>query len=390
MQHSQTIKSHYDVIIIGARCAGASTALLLARAGVRVLLVDRHKPGRDVISTHALMRTGVVQLRRWGVLPQIMAAGTPPVKQATFHYESETVPLNIKAEHGVDSLYAPRRTVLDSVLVKAAANAGAEIHHGVSLKSLQFSANGRVTGANLIKADGDPVTVTSDLVIGADGRQSLVARLVGAQTCAQGSRYSGYVYAYYTDLPDDGFHWYFGNGVAAGVIPTNNNQHCVFAGVPSDQFADTFANDLTGGYLRTLSKNSPELLDAVNNSSSEGRLRGFAGSPGFLKQPYGPGWSLVGDAGYFKDPLTAHGISAALRDAELLSQAVVVGSQRAFGEYREARDALSLSMLDVTDAIASFDWDLDEVKGLHARLNTIMKTEARYVARLSAPIDLAA
>ena len=178
--------SHYDAVIIGARCAGAATALLLARSGAKVLLVDRQAYGSDTISTHALMRCAVVQLNRWGLIPSLAAAGTPAIRSTTFHYGDEAVRVDIKPCHGVDCLFAPRRTVLDPLLVDAAREAGAEVRHGVALSELQFASSGRVIGASLRDAGGACMTVRSDIVIGADGRQSTVGQLVNAKAYVEG------------------------------------------------------------------------------------------------------------------------------------------------------------------------------------------------------------
>ena len=124
----------YDVVIAGARPAGTATALLLARAGVRVLVVERDTPGTDTLSTHALMRGGVMQLTRWGVADGLWAAGTPRVRQTRFVYGTEEVVVDISDQHGVDALMAPRRTVLDPALAAAAAAAGAEIRYGSVLR----------------------------------------------------------------------------------------------------------------------------------------------------------------------------------------------------------------------------------------------------------------
>src|SRR5580765_3247956 len=131
--------SRYDVVVIGARCAGAATAMLLARAGHRVLLVDRGRYGSDTLSTHALMRGAVVQLHRWNLLPAVIASGTAPVRQATFVYGGESVTVPIAPRDGVDALYAPRRYVLDRLLADGAASAGAEVIYGVRLRELRRS-----------------------------------------------------------------------------------------------------------------------------------------------------------------------------------------------------------------------------------------------------------
>src|SRR5215207_3955120 len=133
-----------DAVIVGARCAGASTALLLARAGARVLLIDKGVYGSDALSTHALMRGAVLQLHRWGVLPAIVAAGAPAVHSTTFSYPNQDVSVTIDPRFGVNALYAPRRALLDRSLVDAAAHAGVEVRYGVRVDDVITDAHGRV------------------------------------------------------------------------------------------------------------------------------------------------------------------------------------------------------------------------------------------------------
>lgn len=383
MQSFHPSRSRYDVVIVGARCAGAATAFLLARAGAKVLLIDRQAYGSDTLSTHALMRAGVLQLLRWGLLPMLVSQGTPAISATTFHYGAESTRVVIKPEYGVEHLYAPRRTVLDKILADAAETAGADVQHGVLLSGLQFDSRGLVVGAHLREADGsEEHAVHCDMVIGADGRQSTVAKLVAASTYLESRNSSACVYGYFEDLPDDGLHWYFESEAAAGVIPTNEGQHCVFAGVPQHRFASTFRGAMDRGFSSALAACSPDLARGIAQAHLVGKLRGFAGAKGFLRQPYGSGWALVGDAGYFKDPLTAHGITDALRDAELLVQAVLVGEERAMALYQKERDVLSIPFFEVTDAIASFDWTLDKVKALHVRLSAAMQAETAATAQM--------
>jgi flavin-dependent dehydrogenase len=389
METLSEIHQRYDAVIVGARCAGASTALLLARAGARVLLIDRQAYGSDTVSTHALMRTGVMQLQRWGLLSRVMAEGTPAVRQTTFHYGTEAIRVAIKPEHGVEYLCAPRRTVLDRILVDAARSAGADVRHGVQLADLEMH-NGRVVGGRLKDARGKLRSVQSGIVIGADGKQSTVARRVNAETYVEGTHASGCVFGYYEDLPDDGTHWHFGKEVSAGVIPTNGGQHCVFVGVPQARFAATFRGNMESAFLEIAAANSPRLRDAIGKARLVGRLRGFGGNPGYFRQSHGEGWALVGDAGYFKDPATAHGITDALRDADLLARAILCGRSRALADYQATRDALSKPLFDATNAIASFRWTLDEIKSLHAELSASMQAESVHVANLTGPHDLAA
>src|SRR5215475_7522309 len=105
MDTIHSLEPRYDAVIIGARCAGAATALLLARSGAKVLVVDRQADGSDTMSTHALMRGAVVQLNRWGLIPGVTAAGTPAIRSTTFHYGDEAINVDIKPEHGVDCLF---------------------------------------------------------------------------------------------------------------------------------------------------------------------------------------------------------------------------------------------------------------------------------------------
>jgi menaquinone-9 beta-reductase len=376
------VDSHYDVVIVGARCAGAATALLLARSGAKVLVVDGQAYGSDAMSTHALMRGAVLQLERWGLTRGVVAADTPLIRSTTFHYSDEAIRVDIKPDHGVDCLFAPRRTVLDPLLVDTAREAGAEVRHGIALSGLQFALGGRVVGATLKDANGACMTVRSDIVIGADGRQSTVAQLVNAEAYVEGSHASGIVFGYFENLDREGLHWHFAKNHAAGVIPTNSG-HCVFAAVPAARFREIFRGDVMRGFLKVLRSNSPELRADVDRADLIGRLRGFGGATSYLRQCHGAGWALVGDAGYFKDPLTAHGITDALRDAQLLSRRVVEGSALALETYQRERDALSLPFLRVTDAIASFSWDLDELKQLHSELSQVMRAEANYIASQS-------
>jgi 2-polyprenyl-6-methoxyphenol hydroxylase-like FAD-dependent oxidoreductase len=361
----------YDVVIAGARCAGASTALLLARAGLRVLVVDPLPRGRDTLSTHALMRGAVLQLHRWGLLDQIQKAGTPALRVTTFDYADETISVPIKARSGVDALYAPRRTVLDPILVDAAEAAGAEVVHGLRVDALTGDASGRVTGAWLQDPEGR-YRVQADLVIGADGLRSPVARMVGAPLLHRAEHATASIYGYWRGLPADEYRWYFREATGAGVIPTNGDAACIFVSVPPDSLKALRGDALDGVFHGAVQRVDPELAGRLSPELQAGGLRAFGGVQGFLRQSWGAGWALAGDAGYFRDPLTAHGISDALRDAELLARAVVRGGDDAMREYQDTRDGVARELMAVTDRIASLDWTTDEVKALHHRLSRAM------------------
>ena len=361
----QLSSDRYDVIIAGARCAGASTAMLLARQGLRVLVVDPAKRGSDTLSTHALMRGGVLQLHRWGVLDAIRAAGTPAIRKTTFHYGDEVISIPIKERDGVDALYAPRRTVLDGALADAATAAGAEVVHGLSVMELIRDYDGRVRGARIAGSDRQPMNVAADLVIGADGIRSRVARLLKLDFEHTVPHTTASIYGYWKELGLEGNHWYYELGAAVGAIPTNDDETCVFASVPQERFEAERGDGLEALYAAVLHDVSADLARRVAESSGPGKLRAFAGSTGFLRKAAGPGWALVGDAGYFRDPLTAHGITDALRDAEILARAVAEGGDDALRRYDEERYERVRGFFEITDKIASFDWDIDQVKEDH-------------------------
>lgn len=194
----------YDALVVGARCAGAATAMLLARKGWRVLVIDRGSYGADTISTHALMRGGVLQLHRWGVLPRLQEAGTPPVREATFHYGDKRITVAVVPSDGVDALYAPRRTLLDSALVRAAGEAGAAVRYGHTLVGLTHRSDGRVSGGIVLGPDGNATQIEADLVIGADGAGSLVAQLAGAETLREARHTTAILYGYFRGLDRTG------------------------------------------------------------------------------------------------------------------------------------------------------------------------------------------
>jgi flavin-dependent dehydrogenase len=382
--------SRYDVVVAGARCAGAATALLLARRGLRVLVVDRGQYGSDTLSTHALMRGAVVQLSRWGLMGALEAAGTPIVRSTSFHYAEREVRLEIKPRDGVAGLLAPRRAVLDRLLVDAARAAGAEVVYGLRVSDLVRSSQGRVAGVVVEDGDDNLFRILADVVVGADGLRSTVARLAGAEAYTTARHAGGVVYGYFYGLPNDGYHWHFRPGASVGRIPTNDGLSCVFAATSAARFRDEVASHVAASFERVLAEVAPELAEAVLALPRSGNLRGFAGEPGFLRRPFGPGYALVGDAGYFKDPITAHGITDALRDAELVADAVSEGSQSAFARYHETRDALAHGIFEISDAIASFEWDLRGLEALHLALSDEMKREVRALGERHAAPDLPA
>lgn len=369
-------RTEHDVVIVGGRVAGAAAALLLARRGRRVLVVDQERPGRDTLSTHALMRAGVVQLQRWGVLDRVVAAGTPPVHRVTFRYGQRVVPIDVAAP-----LYAPRRTVLDRILVTAAEQAGARFRFGVRIQDVLRDPRGRVIGVRGRARGGGAVTATATTTVGADGRGSVIARAVDAPVTRSAPAGGAVLYGYWSGVAADGYEWCFNDGTTGGLIPTNHDQVCVWAGVPRGR-SDILRGDREATLHALLADTAPDVARRVGAGRRHGSVRGFAGQqPALLRRPWGPGWALVGDAGYYKDPLTSHGISDALRDAELLVrelaavQAGHAAEADALSRYEHARDDLSIPFFDTTARVASYDWDLDGLQAEHRILSAEMQRE---------------
>jgi flavin-dependent dehydrogenase len=383
-----------DVVVVGARAAGAATAMLLARAGVDTIAVDRSRYGADTLSTHAMMRAGVVQLHRWGLLDTIAASGAPAIRSATFHHEPASWRIDIRPGNGIDALYAARRTVLDPVLVDAASAAGAQIRHGITVTGLTRDGTGRVTGVVGHDTRGRMVSITARVVVGADGLRSIVASEVDAAVERRGRAAGAYIYGYWDGVEVSGYESVFGPGTSAGLIPTNDDLVCVFAGthcneVTADHRVGRLSSDVAGDYVRLLRRASGPVAERVLAGTPRGRLRRFTGPPGMIRRAGGAGWALVGDAGYWKDPISAHGLSDALRDAELLAGSLLSalsgsGSDEleSLRDFQHRRDLLSSDLFDVTDTLAAGAWADDTIAELLRSLSGSMIAEVEALEAL--------
>jgi len=390
MLHESTFDRRYDAIVVGARPAGAATAMLLAQAGRKVLVVDRQAYGSDTLSTHALMRGAVIQLERWGLLNEIVKAGTPPIRSTTFHYGDEVQRVGFKPDAHVNALFAPRRYLLDRVIVDGAREAGVQVHHGARMTGLSRGPGNRVDGATIVDRNGTRHDIAADIVIGADGRHSTVARMVGASVYRRSRHRTATVYGHFTGLDNQGYRWFYRPGVSAGAIPTNNGATGVFVSLSPDRFAREIAKGPEAVFESMLDEVSPAFAEEVSRATRRGHLHGFPGEAGYFRQSFGPGWALVGDAGYFKDPITAHGITDALRDAEILASAAANGSDAALRDYQASRDDLSTELFEATDAIAAFDWDIDALKIRNRRLSRALTAENVSLSARAGPLAMAA
>lgn len=347
----------YDAIVVGARCAGSPTAMLLAREGHRVLVVDRATFPSDTVSTHVVQPLGVAALARWGLLDRLIETGCPPIHTFAFDFGSVTIS-GTPGTKAAPVAYCPRRTVLDKLLVDAAAEAGAEVREGFAVEEVLME-HGRVVGIRGRSQGGDMVTERAKVVVGADGWHSLVAEAVQPERYNEKPPLLAAYYSYWSGLPMDGrFEIYIRSQRGFAAVPTHDDLTLVVGGWPYSEFA---ANkpDVEGNFLRMLAL-APEFAERVRGATREARFAG-ATLPNYFRKPYGPGWVLVGDAGYIKDSITAQGINDAFRDAEWCAAALGESftGPRAFdevmSEYQHARDAYVLPMYEFTCQLATLE-----------------------------------
>lgn len=346
----------YDAIIIGARCAGSPTAMLLARAGLRVLLLDRSTFPSDIMSTHYLHPWGLAYLKSWGLLDDLLATGAPTWKANLLDLGMMRMQSPVGETDGIDFAICPRRTLLDKILVDAAVAAGAELREGFSVQDLIFE-DDRVAGLRGRSGDGGTVEERGRIVIGADGLRSLVARTVQPDVYNAVPGFNCGYYAYFSGITFDQTVLGIRENRAVLAFPTNHNLTCIAMEWPKAEF-ETFRSDIEGNFMKTLEL-LPDLADQARSGRREERFIGASDLPNQFLKPYGPGWALVGDAGYYKDPVTGTGISDAWRDASLLSEALITGLggdtpiDEALAGYEQRRNQMAGPLYQQTLFMAS-------------------------------------
>jgi flavin-dependent dehydrogenase len=318
-----THNSDYDVVIVGARAAGASTAMLLARQGQRVLLVDRDRLPSEIARGHFVYRDAPRRLQQWGLLDRIIASGSPPVTTLTMDVGDFPLVSRDLEVDGVPWGIGPRRGVLDKILLEAAIDAGVDVQDEVAVHDV-LTEDGRVIGVRGRSArTRAPLRVTARLTIGADGRHSRIAQAVRAPMYELVSSITCWYFSYWSGVPMDGIELQLKHRRAAFVFPTNDELTAIFVAFPIGEF-DAVRRDPEMHMMAALDL-APALGERVRRGQREERLYGTADVPNFLRKPYGPGWALVGDAGCHKDPMLALGVCHALHDAELLAEAAGEG-----------------------------------------------------------------
>ncbi len=329
----------HDVVVVGARCAGAPLATFLARAGASVALLDRATFPSDTPSTHVFQAPGVAVLGRLGVVDDLLATGAPWLEMAEFRIDDVHARLPWPTRPGDPGPgLCVRRPVLDTILVETAEAAGVAVRTGVRVTGLVVE-EGRVAGVRATTssgtAAGDCSRFEAPLVVGADGRRSTVARLVGARTYNVSPNERFGFWAYYEGAAWSGpatiflLRWADEFVVAC---PTDGGLYLVSV-LPSLEHLRSFCADVEASYDDQVAR--CETLSAVLAGARRvGRPRGMASFSGFFRESAGPGWALVGDAGHFKDPSPGQGIADALRQSERLADAIVAARGR-----REDTDA---------------------------------------------------
>ncbi|MEA3020309.1 MAG: hypothetical protein QOI47_1833 [Actinomycetota bacterium] len=348
----------YDVIVVGARCAGAPTAMLLAQQGHRVLLVDRASFPSDTLSTHMIHAPGIAALRRWGLLDDVVGTGCPAIDRYSFDFGPITIAgTPVPADDGGRIAYAPRRTVLDKILVDGAARAGVEIRERFTVEEILVE-GGAVVGIRGHADGGASVVERARVVVGADGRSSVVARAVGAAQYDERPVLQGGAYTYWSGFPVSGFEVVVRPDRGWAALPTNDDLTLVVLGWPAAELT-AFKTDVEQNYLKTLELD-PAFAERVHAATREDRFHVGEVSSWF-RTPFGDGWALVGDAGYNKDPITAQGITDAFHDAERCSDALhlALSGARDFaevmGEYQRARDEHARPIYEFTSQLATLE-----------------------------------
>ncbi|QNP68413.1 FAD-dependent monooxygenase [Streptomyces roseirectus] len=349
----------FDAIVVGARCAGAPTAMLLSRAGFRVLLLDKTAYGTDTLSTHLLHQPGVAALERWGLLDALRDTGCPPIERVRYEVGDVLLEGCARGVDGQRAAYSPRRHILDPLLIDAAVADGAEYRERYEVNGLVHDDTGRVVGVRG-RSGGHTFTETARLVIGADGMRSTVGALVGAPYTVEHPRLTCAYYAYYPKVTD-ALELYEKPRSWVAAVPTHDDTTLVLAYFPQDRYAEVRADAQTA-FLAQVQGTAPDLYDRIAGTEAREKLRGTGRQQNFFRKASGPGWTLVGDAGHHKDSITARGISDGYQQVELLTGrlADALGDDpalldTALKDFGEDRDQALMGGYEATLGVARLD-----------------------------------
>jgi 2-polyprenyl-6-methoxyphenol hydroxylase-like FAD-dependent oxidoreductase len=384
----------YDAIVVGARCAGSPTAMLLARKGYRVLLMDRATFPSDTLSTHIIWPHGAEVLDRWGLLERLAATGCPPIAlQMIFDVGPFALKGGVIDTNRGRGGFCPRRTVLDEILVRAAVESGAELREDFSAVELMKEGD-KVTGLKGRGKAGGSVAEQARIVIGADGVHSFVAKSVDAAEYNTIPPLGTFYYSYYSGFDGEDIEQYVRDYQTAGCFPTHDGLTLIAAVWPAARFREVRAD--VEGHVRTLHQSTPSVADRLAVAKREEKWVGTAGVPNYFRKPYGPGWALVGDAAYNKDPITAQGISDAFIDAEGLANAIDAGfSERqpleeALAEHVARRDERVTPLYHFTCELAKLEPPPPQMQQLFAALHHNQEATNQFYSAITGSMPLPA
>jgi flavin-dependent dehydrogenase len=327
------------------------------------------------------------------LLDKIAASNCPPI--TTFHFDFGSFALTGSPPPigGVKEAYAPRRKVLDAILVEAAVGAGAELRTGFSVEELHWDDN-RVIGIRGREKGGSAITERAPIVIGADGMHSMVARAVQAPEYNTKQPLQGPYFSYWSGVQMKGFEFYPGPYRGAFGWMTNDGLALIGVGFAAQDHA-TVRTDIEGHYLRAIAENAPDLAARIQSGHREERFVGGV-IPNYFRKPFGPGWALVGDAGYLKDPCTAEGITDALHSAELLFDAIDSGLSgrqpldAALAQYEQQRNETALPLYEFTCQLATLAPPPPEMQQLLAALQGNQEQTNRFFGLFAQTVSVPA
>ena len=382
----------YDAIIVGARCAGSPTAMLLARRGFKVLLLDRATFPSDTTSTHILWPHGAEVLARWGLLHRLASTGVPPIcRRMRFDVGPFALHGAIPDANDGKGGFCPRRTVLDHLLLNAAVESRVEVREGFSVDQLLMT-DGVVVGVRGRGRGEQPIEERARVVIGADGVNSFVARTVRAPEYDVRPVAACAYYSYFSGITQDDIELYVRDHCAFGGAPTNDGLHLVMVNWPASDFPRVRAN-VEGHAWRAL-EGSPDFAARVRGGHREEKWYGTAGIPGYFRKPYGNGWALVGDASYSRDPITAQGISDAFIDAEMLTTALAtwLSGEDTFetllAAHESARNERVRPMYEFTTQLAALEAPPPEMRALFGALRGNQDATNAFLSAITGAIPL--
>jgi len=376
----------YDAIVVGARCAGSPTALLLARKGYKVLLVDRATfPSDMAFSNHFMHQAGSATLQRWGLLERLAATNCPPITEDYFDYGAFSLCGPVPPVDGINRAFAPRRIKLDPLLAAAAAETGAELRDGFSVHELLWD-NNCVAGIRG-QHKGTVVTEKARIIIGADGMFSMVAKAVKAPEYKSQPGLEGSWYAYWSGVPMKGWHLWLRPNRVVFSYNTNDNLTLIGVAFPAREI-DAVRSNVEKHHWQTIAGLVPDLADRMSSGRRESHFVGGV-IPYYMRRSYGPGWALVGDAGYQKDPCTASGITDAFRSAEWLVEAIDAGFsgrqplEQALAGYEEKRNQSETAFFEMTTQLATLTPPPPQMQQILVALKNNPEQRSRFFAVLA-------